>query len=35
MMNRRTFAFALAALVASPTVIAQRLPAIEVHLNPG
>jgi hypothetical protein len=35
MMNRRAFAFALAALAASPPLLAQRIPVIEVHLKPG
>ncbi len=34
MMNRRTFAIAIAALAVTPPVLAQRVPVIDVHLNP-
>ncbi len=34
-MNRRTFAIALAALVVTPPALAQRIPVIDVHLNPN
>ena len=34
MMNRRTFAVAIAAFAIAPTVFAQRMPVIDVHLNP-
>ena len=34
MMNRRTFAIALAALAITPAVLAAQPPVIDVHLNP-
>jgi len=33
-MNRRTFVATLAVLAVTPPALAQRIPEIDVHLNP-